>query len=50
MSQRPWGTIYVSNLIGSAVFAAIGVFVGLELGTIEVTAFGELAHGVLKYS
>jgi len=47
---RLWGTIYVSNLVGATVFAALAVYIGLELGTIDAEAFGTIAHDLVKYS
>lgn len=47
---RLWGTIYVSNLVGATVFAALAVYIGPELGTIDAEAFGTIAHDLVKYS
>ncbi len=47
---RLWGTVWVSNLVGGAVFAALAVYVGPELGTIDADAFGVIAHDLVKYS
>ena len=47
---RLWGTVYVSNLLGGSVFAALAVFIGPQLGTVDAAAFGEIAHELVKYS
>ncbi|MFC4449161.1 formate/nitrite transporter family protein [Halorussus aquaticus] len=47
---RLWGVIYVSNLVGGALFSLLAVQVGPELTTVEMSAFGEIAHGLVKYS
>lgn len=47
---RLWGTVYVTNLVGGAVFSMIAVYVGPGLGTVSLAAFGELAHTLVDYS
>lgn len=47
---RLWGTVYTTNLLGGAAFSAIAVYVGPQLGTVELEAFGELAHTLVAYS
>ena len=47
---RLWGTVYVANITGGAIFAALAVYIGPQLGTIEVEAYGTIAHDLVKYS
>jgi formate-nitrite transporter family protein len=46
---RLWGLIYVSNLAGATVFAAIAAWVGPALGVIEPWALGKIAHGLVDH-
>jgi formate/nitrite transporter FocA (FNT family) len=41
---RLWGTVYVGNLIGAAAFAALAIWIGPTMGSIDVSAFGAIAH------
>lgn len=45
---RQWSVIYVSNLVGGAIFAGIAVFVMPSLGVIDVSMLGEIAHRELQ--
>ena len=47
---RTWSIIYVSNLIGGAIFAWLTVLVGPGIETIDPQVFGEIAHSLIKYS
>ena len=40
---RVWGVIYVANLIGTAIFAALAVVIGPSMGVIEPGVFGKIA-------
>lgn len=44
---RLWGLIYVSNLVGAALFAGLAVVVGPALGVADESAFVEIAHPLL---
>lgn len=44
MLARQWSVIYISNLVGGAVFAVMAVLVGPRLGVIDVQTIGEIAH------
>ncbi len=46
---RLWGLIYVSNLAGATIFAAIAAWVGPALGVIEPWALGKIAHGLVDH-
>jgi formate/nitrite transporter FocA (FNT family) len=46
---RLWGIIYISNLAGTAVFAAIAALVAPALGVVEPWAFGKIAHGLVDH-
>jgi formate/nitrite transporter FocA (FNT family) len=46
---RTWGVVYVSNLIGAAVFAGAAVLIGPALGVIEPRAFGEIATSLTAH-
>jgi len=45
-----WGTIYVANIVGGTIFAAIAVIVGPALDVIEPAAFGEIAEHVVDHA
>lgn len=47
---RLWGLVYVSNLVGGTIFAAIAVRLGPRLATVDPAAFGEIASGLVHYS
>lgn len=46
---RLWGIVYVSNMIGGAVFALLAVIVGPALAVIEPRVFGDIARGVVDH-
>ena len=46
---RLWGTIYVANLIGTALFAEIAVTIGPALGVIDSRVLGEIANRVVNH-
>ncbi|WP_435180002.1 formate/nitrite transporter family protein [Halorussus sp. AFM4] len=47
---RLWGIIYVFNLIGGTIFAALAVHIGPQLATIDPSAFRQIASGLVHYS
>lgn len=46
---RLWGTVYVANLLGTAIFAALFVNIGPALGIVEMKVFGEIARKVVEH-
>jgi formate/nitrite transporter FocA (FNT family) len=46
---RLWGLVYVSNLLGTGVFAAIAVLVGPALEVADPAVFGKIAHSVTDH-
>jgi len=46
---RLWGLIYVSNLIGTAVFARLVTIVGPALGVVDASLFGGIARQVVDH-
>jgi formate-nitrite transporter family protein len=46
---RLWIVVYISNLIGAAIFARLVTLVGPALGNIAPEAFGEIAHRVVAH-
>jgi formate-nitrite transporter family protein len=46
---RLWGIIYISNLIGTAVFARLVTIVGPALGVVDVSLFGRIARQVVDH-
>jgi len=44
-----WIVVFVSNLIGAAMFARLVTIVGPKLGNIEPEAFGDIAHRVISH-
>src|SRR3954454_13089806 len=46
---RLWGLIYVSNLAGTAIFAAFAVLIAPPLGIVQPFAFGKIAHGIVDH-
>lgn len=46
---RLWGIVYAANLLGGAIFASVAVVVGPALGVVTPTAFGDLAHGLVRH-
>jgi formate-nitrite transporter family protein len=47
---RLWGIVYVSNLIGAALFAGLAVITGPSLGMISPEAFGTISKSVVDHS
>lgn len=47
---RLWSVIYVANLTGVAIFAALVTVIGPALGVVEVTAFGTIAEHMTAHS
>ncbi len=41
---RLWSVVFVANVAGAAVFAALAVTIGPMLGVIDPAVFGEIAH------
>lgn len=46
---RIWGLVLAGNLAGGALFAALAVVLGPALGVIEPSAFGEIAHKLVRH-
>lgn len=46
---RVWIVVYVANLIGAALFAALAVFIGPPLGVVDRSAFGDIALAVTAH-
>ena len=46
---RLWGLVYVSNLVGAALFSGLLVVIGPALGIIETTAFESVAAELTGY-
>lgn len=46
---RLWVLVYVSNLMGAAVFAAIAAWIGPGLGAIDGDAFGRIAAEMVEH-
>jgi formate-nitrite transporter family protein len=47
---RLWSLIYVSNIIGGAIFAAIVVWIGPALDIIDPAAFGAIARPLVEHA
>lgn len=47
---RLWIIVYLSNLLGGTIFAVLATIIGPNLGVIDPTAFGEIAHHVIDHS
>jgi formate-nitrite transporter family protein len=47
---RLWTVIYISNLLGTVIFARLATVVGPRLGVIQLTAFGDVAARVVHHS
>jgi formate/nitrite transporter FocA (FNT family) len=41
---RLWGVVYVANLAGAAIFAALATLIGPTMRVIDPKAFGQIAH------
>lgn len=48
--MRLWGVVYLANLLGATIFAALATTIGPSLGVIEPYAFGEIAHHVVDHT
>jgi formate/nitrite transporter FocA (FNT family) len=46
---RLWGIIFVSNLVGAALFARLAAYIGPELGVFDRATLGEIAHSVVDH-
>ena len=46
---RLWAVIYVSNLVGTLVFARLVTIIGPALGVVERPVFGELALRIVNH-
>ncbi|MEZ4869154.1 MAG: formate/nitrite transporter family protein [Caldilineaceae bacterium] len=46
---RLWGVVYSANLLGAAIFAVLVTIIGPNLGVIDATAFGVIAHHVVDH-
>jgi formate-nitrite transporter family protein len=47
---RLWLLVYFSNLVGGAIFAALVALIGPELGVINPTVLGEIAHSLIEHT
>ncbi len=47
---RLWSVIYVANLVGAAIFAALITLIGPALGVIKVAAFGTIAEHMTAHA
>lgn len=47
---RLWGVVYVANLVGATIFAALVTTIGPNLGVIDPVAFGWIAHHIVDHS
>ena len=41
---RLWSVVWIANILGAIIFAAIASLIGPSLGVIKPSAFGEIAH------
>ncbi|MDQ4077324.1 MAG: formate/nitrite transporter family protein [Chloroflexota bacterium] len=46
---RLWGVVYLANLVGGAIFAALAALLGPALGVVDPAIFGEIARGVVGH-
>lgn len=46
---RLWVLVYVGNLVGVTIFAALAIWIGPGLGVIRLEAFGTLGHQVIDH-
>lgn len=46
---RLWAVVYISNLIGAAIFAAIAVYTGPRIGLISLKVFGEIGAPIVQH-
>lgn len=46
---RLWILVYVSNLVGAAIFAGFAVVLGPRLGIIDAAAFQAIAHELVRH-
>ncbi|HEX6303211.1 MAG TPA: formate/nitrite transporter family protein [Anaerolineales bacterium] len=47
---RLWALVYVSNLVGAALFASLAAFIGPQLGIVAVSNFGEIAAPLVHHT
>lgn len=47
---RLWALVYVSNLVGAAIFAFLAVIIGPELGVVEAVNFGRIAARLVDHA
>ena len=47
---RLWGTVWVTNIVGGIAFAALAVYIGPRLGSVDPSAFTTLAHHMVSHS
>lgn len=47
---RLWVLVYVSNLVGAAIFARLAAGIGPALGVVEPEVFGEIARALVDHS
>lgn len=46
---KVWLVVYVSNLLGVTMFAALAVVLGTQTEIVSSAVLGEIAHGLVKY-
>lgn len=46
---RLWGLVYVANVAGAAVFAALAALIGPALGVVDPAAYGEIARHLVDH-
>lgn len=47
---RLWTTVWLTNVVGGIAFAALAVYIGPRLGTVDPEAFTTLAHHMVSHS
>jgi len=45
-----WVTVYAANILGGAIFAAIAVYTGQEIGAFSSAALADISRGLIRYS
>lgn len=46
---RLWGLVYLSNIIGGTIFAALAAQIGPRMGVIDTAAIGQIARGLVEH-
>lgn len=47
---RLWALVYISNLLGAAIFSLLAVIIGPELGVVEPANFGEIVDPLVRHA